>query len=345
MKIKKIVKALVFLLIFMAGFSCLQSVLSEGELRDYRRISGFFEEKEGALDAVFLGSSATYAYWTPPVAFAEYGITVYSLSSAAQPTFAAKFLIEDARKTQPDALYIINVTHLLENYEKYLHKLLVYYPNSINKLEMTNYLSDIGGLSFSEKIEQFFPIIRFHDRWSELTQDDFDRSEEQYKCGSTYKSFLSKVTSFSPVEYDFQTTENLPENMARGLTDLMDYCEDENVRVLFVIMPQALTEQERFFKQNTTVSILEERGFDVLDLRKHTEEIGLDYSKDFYNEKHTNIHGSLKVTEYISDYLIENYDFEYKRGKEEYSDWTEATEGYYEKIKEYLTSEEKERLK
>lgn len=336
MKGKKIIKAVSFLLIFLFGFFTVQPVLADRDASDYRRIQGFFEEKEESLDAVFLGSSTTYAFWTPPVAFAEYGITVYSFSNAAQPAFAAKYLIEDAKKTQPDALYIINVTHLLEDYGTYLHKLLVNYPNGINKLKMTDYLCDIAGLSLTERMEHYFPILRFHDRWSELTKENFNISSEKYKCGSIYKSFLSITTDFSGMKYDFEIRSSLDDNNLKGLNDLMDYCEQNSVKVLFILTPQTLTESERFGKQNTTVDMLEERGFDVLDLRKCTDEIGLDFSTDFYNEKHTNIHGSLKVTDYISRYLIENYGFEDKRGKEEYSDWTEAAEKYYEKISEYL---------
>ncbi|MBE6775104.1 MAG: hypothetical protein E7543_02825 [Ruminococcaceae bacterium] len=344
MKTKKAIKVLVFLLIFLFGFFGCQTVLADGDSKDYKRINGFFDERENSLDAVFLGSSATYAFWTPPVAFAEYGITVYSFSNAAQPTFAARYLIEDARKTQPDALYIINISHLLENYGNHLHKLLVNYPNSINKLEMTDYLCDMGGLSLSERMEHYFPIIRFHERWSELTKEDFKPSEDKYKCGSTYTSFLSKTTDVSGLKYDFETRAELSENDLRGLTELMDYCEQTEVKVLFVIVPQAVSDKERFAEQNTTADILTGRGFDVLDLRKHTEEIGLDLSADYYNAKHTNLHGSLKITDYISRYLVENYGFGDKRGQEEYSDWTEASAKYYEKISEYLTPAESERL-
>ena len=340
MKRNKVIKIIVFLLIFITGFFSVQTVLADGDSKDYKRIQGFFDERESSLDAVFLGSSSTYAYWTPPVAFAEYGITVYSFANAAQPTFAAKFIMEDVRKTHPDTLFIVNVSHLLENYGNHLHKLLVNYPNSLNKLKMTDYLCDMGELTLSERMEHYFPIIRFHDRWSELTADDFNAPKDQYKCGSTYTSFLSKSTDVSGIEYDFDIRDSLSENNTRGLNDLMDYCEQEQVKVLFVVVPQAVDDNERFSKQNVTVDMLEERGFDVLDLRRHTQEIGLDFTTDFYNEKHTNLHGSLKVTDYISRYLIENYGFEDKRGNQEYSDWTEAAGKYYEKIYDYLRPED-----
>ena len=176
MKIKKIVKGIAFVLIFLVCFSAVTTVLEYVEVRDSNRISGFFEERENSLDAVFLGSSATYTFWNPPQAFAEHGITVYSFTSAWQTIYATKFMIDDALKTQPDALYIINISKFYDNYDQHLQRLLIDYPVTVNKFLMTDYLCDMYDMSLSERMEYFFPIIRFHSRWSELTKEDFFHS-------------------------------------------------------------------------------------------------------------------------------------------------------------------------
>ena len=83
MKAKKIVKVIAFILIFVVCFFTVQGLLTgDVDTRDYRRIKGFFQQEEDSLDAVFLGSSATYAFWTPAFAYREYGITVYPVSNA-----------------------------------------------------------------------------------------------------------------------------------------------------------------------------------------------------------------------------------------------------------------------
>ena len=334
--IRKVLKVLSFILIFTVIFLSVQSLLvGDSDTRDKKRIAGFFELPEKSLDAVFLGSSATYTFWNPPVAWAEYGITVYPLSNSAQPTFAAKYLIEDARKSHPDALYIVNISHILEDYETYLDKLLINYPLSINKLKMANYLYEQAGYSFAEKVEMFFPIIRYHERWSELTYSDFVMSSDPYMAGSHYNVFLNQSKDATDYKLDFSTRIELAEYVKNGMNDLMAYCEQENIKVLFVVMPQSV-EETRIARQNTLVEMIENRGLDVLDLRKHIDEIGLDLRVDYYNGRHTNIHGSLKVTKFFSEYLIENYGFTDKRGEESYSDWDIAADKYYNLIKNYL---------
>jgi len=344
MKTKKIIKGIVFVLIFLICFSAVQTVLEYVDERDSNRIIGFFEERENSLDAVFLGSSATYAFWCAPTAFAEHGITVYTYSTASQPLYAAKFLIADAMKTQPDAVYIVNISNVSENYEQHLQKLLIDYPASVNKFLMTDYLCDMYGLSLSERMEYYFPIIRFHGRWNELTEKDFFPEKDEYKCANVYKTFLATAADVGKYKYDFTTRTDLTEKVTKGLNDLLDYCEEKNVKVLFYVSPQ-LTSKSRTAFQNTMIETVEKRGFDVLDLRKHVKYIGLDTKTDYYNKNHTNIHGSIKVTDYISRYLIDNYGFEDKRGQEEYSDWTEAAEKYYKKISKYLDKEDYEYLK
>lgn len=335
--VKAIIKAFVFLAVFTACFFVVQDVLcGDTDTKDAKRIYGFFEEREDALDAVFLGSSTTYASWTPPIAWKEYGISVYSFSNSAQPLFASKYMIEDARKTQPNAVYIINATHFLIDYETYLHRLLYSYPLTFNKLKMTNYLCDIAGFDTQLRLEFMFPIIRFHERWSELTVDDFKKQIDEYKAGSSYTSFLKKSKDVSGGDIDFSYCEPLDEATLRGMNDLMDYCQEEEVKVLFVIMPSSLNVEGRESKQNTTVKMLEERGFDVLDLRKHVDDMDLDFTTDFYNERHANIHGSIKITDYLSQYLINKYGFKDKRGDADYADWETASSKYYSLITPYL---------
>lgn len=337
MKAKKVLKIVAFLLIFVTLFYCVQNVLIYCEARDQKRFSEFFEnERENSLDAVFLGSSATYAFWNPPVAFSEYGIAVASLTNSSQPGFAAKFLIEEARKTQPDAVYIINITRMLARYEKQTQRIVACFPDSLNKLEMIDYLSDNAELTLEERMIHYLPIIQYHDRWDELTYLDFEPDPERFKCGSVYGSFLKKSTKFKSVVQDFETEADVSEIDMKGIQDLMDYLHEEEVESLFVIMPQAVDDEVQCGQQNIVKRILTESGFDVLDLREHIDEMKINYAVDFYNERHTNLHGSLKVTDFISRYLLEKYEFEDKLYDDDYADWAQAAKRYYKKIGDYL---------
>ncbi len=332
--IRSLFKIATFILIFVSAFLIVQNVVvCDTDSTDQARLDTAFTQAENSLDAVILGPSTTYASWVSPVAFEEYGITVYSMSSAAQPLFASEYMIDDMRKKQPDAVYIINITHYLVSFEKYLPNFLESYPLTANKLRMTAYLSSLADFSMKEKFEVFCPLFKYHERWNSVSKKDFLPLEDKYKSASYYSPFMNKRKDIGAIQQDFESYEPLSDTDYKGLEDLMNYCKRENVKVLFIIMPQGDSVSGRAGKQNTSVSILQSRGFDVLDLRRYVKEIGLDTSQDFYNAKHMNINGATKVTRFVSRYLTEKYGFTDKRGDSAFSEWAKTAEEYMELIK------------
>ena len=165
MKLKYWVRLCVFLIITCVIYSRVSLIFCfESDSRNYQWIAGFNEEKANSLDAVFIGSSATYSLWAAPVAFENYGITVRPFCCDSQPFAAAKYLVADARKKHPDALYIVPINALNAAYDdpSTLHFLLDYMPFSINKLKLTWKLSELGNYSYEDRLEFYAPLIRYH---------------------------------------------------------------------------------------------------------------------------------------------------------------------------------------
>lgn len=342
MKIKYWVRLFSFLILTYVIYTRISLIFCfQNDKRNYHWIAGFNEEKADSLDAVFIGSSATYAFWSAPVAFENYGITVRPLCCNSQPFAASKYLIADARKKHPDALYIVPVNTLNANYDNpsTLHYLLDYLPFSINKLKLTWKLADLGDYSYEDRLEFYVPLIRYHSDWQNLTTDNFNFSFEPYKGGSTYNTFLIFRNSITDKYVRSEEIKTLSDTNYEIITDLLEYCEHENVHVLFVTMPRVGSKDE-IEEYNAAEELIASHGFPVLDMMHEPEAFGLDLSADYYNKKHTNIHGAIKVTNYISEYLIENYGFTDKRSLEEYNDWIKAVDSYHEVIDPYLTPED-----
>ncbi len=341
--INKILRCVIFAVICCACLLTAQNVLNDKESKDYQKMHAIFKEPENSFDAIFLGSSSTYAYWNPAVAWNEKGIAVYSMSNASQPFEITHYLIDDIKDRHPNALYIINITRMLEVEKYYDAKIFRYvnaYPFTANKYIALNHMLNITNVPLKDRLQYFLPIIRFHSRWKELKAFDLSFTEEPYKSASRYANYLKTTKAQKPVDYDFEVLGELTETMTATLDNIMNYCKEEELKVLFVFMPQALHREVSNNRQNTVAKTLVDNGFDILDLRKVTDEIGLDFSKHYYDNKHTNIHGSILVTEYISNYLIENYDFKDKRGTEEYADWDKECKAYYKHIAKHLWDED-----
>lgn len=328
------IRAGIFVLVGIGILGTVSTVMVSraADTRTYQWYGGFYEEEKNTLDAVYIGSSGTYAYWLAPLAWERYGITVFPFTCNSQPFEVAEYMIKEARKTQPDALYIVPIRTIRGTSNTIsdvaMHYLTDDMPLSWNKIQLVWKMGDYMDLDWADRLEYLFPIIRYHSRWNELDEIDFVNSLDGLKGGSHYSSFLRTSTDISS---SFQTTERngtLADMTHDTLESLLEYCDEEQLNVLFVWTPSAITDEYKLARINTIKETIQEHGYPVLDMLLSVDEIGIDLTKDYYNVGHTNIHGAIKITDYLSRYLVENYGFEDKRGSPAYSSWDEAYTKY-----------------
>ncbi|MBE5778005.1 MAG: hypothetical protein E7331_01590 [Clostridiales bacterium] len=330
MRIKRLLKILAFAGIFLVLFSIVSKILvAPNDYRNYQRVGGFYEEPENSLDAVYIGSSTCYAFWNPMVAWDKYGLAIYPYSANSQHFIAAEHLIREVRKTQPDALFIVTINTIDDEKMNVFefHYQIDYMPFSLNKLSLIRHLSKNANLPFREEMELYLPFYRYHERWSQLDPQDFKYQVDGLKGVSTYSTYNYGIFDISSMYAS--TDEIIPpaDYVNDSLMSLMDFCEEENVNVLFVTVPRAES-VTRVAELNYINSMLESRGFATLNLLKHPEAMKFDYTQDFYNEGHTNLHGSIKYTSFLSEYLIEHYGFKSHHGDALYNGWGAGYEKY-----------------
>lgn len=293
------------------------------------QVMNFYKEEEDSLNPVFIGSSCCFSFYSPLFAYNTYGITTNNYASSGMGMIAYKYAIEEVRKTQKDALIVLTITPLdIMNYTA-LHYLLDYMPMSKNKLDFIKGYFTYGEENILNSLEYFFPLMRLHERWSDLTADDFVL-DNGTKGATAHQYYLTYVTDISDDFFFSEERREMPENWVYLMTDLLDYCDEHNEKIMFLLPPRSYSEEE-FTQLNTLVDYISSRGYDVLDLREKAEEIGLDVTHDFYDKRHTNVHGSLKYTDYVINVVAERYNIQLDHERNE--EWDTAFNNYYELIK------------
>lgn len=320
-----------FILVGIGILSIVSTVMVDGAAENYtlQIFSSFYEEEENSLDAVYLGSSVTFTAWLSPLAWEHYGIAVSPFSNSEQPFEAAEYLIKEARKTQPDALYIVPISAGADDgvTDVRMHYLTDKMPLSWNKIQLVRKLREYEEIDWTEQLEYLFPLIRYHSRWTELAEEDFFWPNNGYN-GSNYRSNFRNSTNVASSYRATDRTAKLSESSQDALESLMSYCDMEQINILFVIPPALRRDEYELAQVNFVKETVEDHGYPVLSLRSSVDDIGLDTTKDYYNAIHTNIHGAIKVTDYLSCYLVENYGFADKRGDPAYSSWDDAYSRY-----------------
>ncbi len=331
MRKKEFLRAVAFAVLFILCFRPVSRLFSQPEdRRNYQWVGGFYEEPEASLDAVYIGSSNCYAFWNPLLAWESHGITVYPYATNDQPFAATSYLITEVRKTQPDALIIVNLNSLRDTVINVnnMHYLLDNMPFSLNKLRLTQYLCEEEGLSLGNSMEFYLPIIRYHERWSKLKQKDFDFTFNGLKGASNYATHMQNIQDVTAL-YKFGAAPKEPEpEVVQMVDDLLDYCDENRVKILFVTVPRAEREQDTVDEFLYLNRRIESRGYPVLDMMDKLQQTGIEPARDYYNDHHTNVHGSIKFTRYLADYLVANYGFQNKRGDARYESWDAGREKY-----------------
>lgn len=333
-------KVIFFLAIFAIIFKLIFSVIWYNDTEQSSNVfKQFYELPNNSVDVIYIGPSSVKYYWVASAAFHNYGISVYPLATGGQPFSACKYLIEEAEKTQNPVLYIIDIRMLASNdapLDAEIRRVCDGMKNSANRIAAINHMTEFGARDIDEsefnRWDYYFSFQKYHSRWKSLNSQDFgDRTN--FSMGFVP---LDYVTPFSPPSEELINTPNvaLSDISKKWLEDFLEYCDqNDDLNVLFINSPHMMPEIV-WGTLNEAKSIIEKRGYKVLDVNEHVDETGLDYQFDMREENHVNPYGALKYTDYLSKYLLDNYPLADHRGDENYDIWEQS----YSDFENYLVN-------
>ncbi len=337
-KVKSVIGFIVFMALILKVF-CNVTYLFRNVTTDTWRIAGIKHEN---VDMVYIGGSAAYCYWEPLKAWNDCGITSYLYATAGIEAEAIKAYMKEVRRTQEPQLYVVDV------------RTFQYYygdggaewgtRNSTDNLELTSsarygmlkeYFATREFKEDPDRLSYYLSIIKYHTNTenlhSSLAWELMDNDKVFPAKGWEWREAYGYVEEPQGFETDIRA--DLLRNGKKVLIDLLDYCKDKQLNVLFVVCPYYITEEEQQ-KYNLIRDTVKEYGFDFLNANECYDEIGIDFSTDFYNRNHVNLFGAKKYTEFLEKYIMDNYDLPDHRGDDHYVSWDE----------EYLKSLEDENL-
>lgn len=302
-------------------------------------IKGFYKEPKNSLDIIFLGNSDVYRAISPMEIYDKTGITSYNFVSAGQRMWISYPMLEDALKTQSPKMIILNVDSLFftsnastGNY----HKVYDNMPFSLTKIKGVfdkNY-----ELENDVKFKHFLPIITYHNRYGELSSDDFKYAFYDYTNPTKGMDLVSYQEPYiSEEDYMTYTDEvaNIPEKNLKYLDKMVDLCKKNEIQLVLMEVPSA--DSWNYKKANAVMKYAQDKNLVFLDLntKEAQEKMKFDWATDTSDGgDHLNMYGAEKVSSYIAEYLTDNYEFSSHKDDSKYSYWNEQYEEYL-KIKEY----------
>lgn len=324
---KFIIKLTIFLCVFLLLFVSISYIVRpDSDMK--QRYAGFYAEDKDTIDAIMIGPSSVSPLIASPYIWNEYGITTYPLSTNAQPVAAVKYVIEEAQKTQSDAMFIIDTTMFMAETDTLLTEPRIRNVIDNMKYSFTRYRA-INELvpDRSARIDYYFDISKYH---SVILGEDGVKLEDikyfNFENENIHKGYLfvEAVKIFEPIDVSqVIETQPIPKSAEDELIALINYCDGNGVEVLFFSNPYILTDNQKM-KHNYISSLVNEHGYDFVDFNDLYDEMDVDFGKDFYNENHMNVYGAEKFSMVLGEYLVNAYGLQDKRENDDYSSWNES---------------------
>ena len=286
--------------------------------------------KNEDVDLVYVGGSAAFVYWEPLKVWNDCGFTSYIYATNTVQAENIKAYIKEVQKTQNPELYVVGV-RAFQYYEDGQDE--VGLRNGSDSMDLTSlaryellhdYFSHRTITDNTDILSYYFDIAKYHTNTENLGSEIAWGFVNNNGASSNKGWEWMDVYAYLDEPQGFETAERakLLANDEKILVDLLDYCKEEKLNVLFVVCPYYLTKEDQE-KYNTIGDIIESYGFDYLNANEYYDEMDINFTTDFYNKNHVNLFGAAKYTEFLEHYILNNYNMPDHRGDDNYSSWDE----------------------
>ena len=288
------------------------------------RLEHFYAQERNTLDVVFVGSSAAYAFFSPMRLYGATGLTSALYATPNETVPMIRYMLEECARTQPDALYVIELRAMLSTPEDNrrnaadLRRLTDNIPYGANRARCIEALAPDA-----DRLSWHFDLIKYHSRWPQLHLSDL-RLRWGHKDADAGFPIVTRIEAVVPRQWPEVNAEiPLEAENADALQELLHWIDGSGLDVLFVTTPFSLSRAQRK-KYNTLSRILEEAGYAFVDMNRIS--IGLDFANDFADFRHTNLSGAIKCTDWIGSLLLARRSPSLRANNK--ARWDEALEAY-----------------
>lgn len=298
---KRFFELVSFGVLLLSALCLTQEILKAKFINDSTTIvNGFYAEKKNDIDVLFLGSSNCFCTINPLVLYEDYGIAAYNFASSSQPMDISLLYLKEALKHQKPKVVALEVNYILGQYaidmgENSMRWGLTDIPFSVDKLKC---IYQMHGKLDEEYLSYVFPVLRYHERWKEVSKQDYIYMTEDKSYWS--KGYLyTEETIAEPVDlsdYEAEGSAWLDEHAIECLNEMVALCQAENVELVLFKSPRT-----GWYRYMTTEieKLAEQKNISFIDYNALVQEIGLDTAADFRDVNHLNNRGSQKVTSHF----------------------------------------------
>ncbi len=331
---KKIVRAVLFLLIFALLFFAVQRLIQAKWLdKDHLPTMAWDEYRsleKDTVDVLYLGTSQVYSAVDPLYIYDQTGITGYVISVGGMRWDLACASLRTALQTQSPKVVFADMSMIRYGSSKdeaSIHTMLDQLPLSFAKIRYV-LECDNRDLTLTDAL---FPLLRYHSRWDSLKEEDFAYAAGDVEISNARGHLVSyKIVGADHWKFydDTESVYTIPARAWKYMQEFAAICEDNGIELVLFKVP-AMSWKVKWSAASELAA--EELGVPFWEMFYEIDEMGVDSTVDFRdNVKHMNQYGANKVSARIGEYLTEQFDLSDQRGSN--ARWDEDLENYHEAL-------------
>ena len=330
-KLLRLLQIAAFLLLLVCLLSGLSLIMAQKD--SIIGLKPFFETAQ-EYDVLFLGDSQVLNDIIPLELYRQHGITSYNLATSNCRLPMTYWRMMNALDYMTPKVIVLSVTDAdkpeLTAEGSWLHVAFDGFPMTLTKakaiLELTDQEGfDKNGEAFSDiRSDLFFPLRKYHARWSSLTAEDL------HPAYSTQKGAVSIVHVSDPdVEAKLAAPDACLPETGYGyayLRRIIEECQSRNIPLVLFQPPHPIREDVHK-GTHTSANIAAEYGVPMLNF------VDMDRVVDYYIDcgdpgSHLNPSGARKLTDYLGKYLTDHYALPDRREDASYAHWNDQWDAF-----------------
>ncbi len=295
----------------------------------------------GNNDVVFIGDCEVYENFSPITLWEKYGITSAIRGSAQQLIWQSYYLMEETFRYETPDVIVFNVLSMKYDTPKSTGSQAT--REAYNRMTLdgmrwssSKYHSIQASMTAQEQEKEsmwsyLFPLLRYHDRWSQLTGEDF--RYWFHRDTVSHNGYLMQVgvkpadaPHVEPPRVDYQFSDNCYDYLDR----MVALCKAYGTQLVLIKAPSLSPVWWDEWDAQMEI-YAQENGLLYLNLLDAQEEIGIDWTTDTYDTGlHLNVYGAEKLSDYFGNILATQCGLEDHRDDPETArQWAQKVEAYY----------------
>lgn len=277
---------------------------------------GIFNEEKNTVDFLVIGDSESYTTVSPMEIFNKYGYAGFVSGVPGMRIQDIYYNLEDIYKVQQPKVVLLECNAVFR-----------YHSGDMKQMQLTA----------EGWLKRAFPIFENHNRWKNMIQNAVSDEKCYVDRKDPLKGFdyRTRVKPYKGKQWMHNTKESKTMHKINKtyLEKITNLCKEKGSQLVLYNAPAP--KNWTYEKHNAMEKYAEKNGLTYIDMNLKVDEIGIDWSKDSWdNGDHLNFSGCKKTTAYIGDWLNSNCSLEDRRGDNLYDSWNDNWYNYLKATKQ-----------